>query len=314
MLAYLIRRLIFALVVIVGVATISFALLHLIPGSPVDAILGTESTPEARATLERQLGLDRPVIVQYVSWWGKVLQGDLGNSVMTKQPVAKLISERLPVTIPLALFSMLIALLIAVPAGILSALRRNTWIDGVVSVIAFAGLSIPGFWLGTLLILGFSVHWQIFPPGGYVSILDDPISGFRHLVLPAIALGTTFAAVLTRMIRSSMLEVLGADYIRTARAKGQTEHRVVVGHALRNALIPAVTIIGVQVGILLSGALIIEQIFSLPGIGRLTVQAVLDRDIPLLQGCIIVIALIFVIVNLVTDLIYVYLDPRISYQ
>ncbi|MCA9859225.1 MAG: ABC transporter permease [Thermomicrobiales bacterium] len=314
MLAYLIRRLIFALVVIVGVATISFALLHLIPGSPVDAILGTESTPEARVALEHQLGLDRPVLVQYVSWWGNVLRGDLGSSVMTKQPVGKLISERLPVTLPLALFSMLIALLIAVPAGIVSALRRNTWIDGLVSVIAFAGLSIPGFWLGTLLILGFSVHWQIFPPGGYVSILDDPISGLRHLVLPAIALGTTFAAVLTRMIRSSMLEVLGADYIRTARAKGQTEQRVVVGHALRNALIPAVTIIGVQVGILLSGALIIEQIFSLPGIGRLTVQAVLDRDIPLLQGCIIVIALIFVIVNLVTDLIYVYLDPRISYQ
>ncbi len=313
MLAYLIRRLLFAIVVIAGVATISFALLHLIPGSPVDAILGNESTPEARAALERQLGLDRPVAVQYVSWWGNVLRGDLGESVMTNQSVAQLIWERLPVTIPLAVFSMLIALTIAIPAGILSAIRRNTWIDGVVSVVAFAGLSIPGFWLGTLLILGFSVHWQIFPPGGYVSVFQDPIDGLRHLILPAIALGTTFAAVLTRMIRSSMLEVLGADYIRTARAKGQTEQRVLVGHALRNALIPAVTIIGVQVGVLLSGALIIEQIFSLPGIGRLTVQAVLDRDIPLLQGCIITIALIFVVVNLLTDLLYVYLDPRISY-
>ncbi len=313
MLAYLIRRLLFALVVIAGVATISFALLHLIPGSPVDAILGTESNPEARAALERQLGLDRPVAVQYVSWWGNLLRGDLGESVMTNQSVAQLIWQRLPVTIPLAVFSMTIALLIAIPAGILSAIRRNTWIDGVVSVVAFAGLSIPGFWLGTLLILGFSVHWQIFPPGGYVSVFQDPIDGLRHLILPAIALGTTFAAVLTRMIRSSMLEVLGADYIRTARAKGQTEQRVLVGHALRNALIPAVTIIGVQVGALLSGALIIEQIFSLPGIGRLTVQAVLDRDIPLLQGCIITIALIFVVVNLLTDLLYVYLDPRISY-
>jgi len=313
MLAYLIRRLLFAVVVIVGVATISFALLHLIPGSPVDAILGNEATPDSRAALEHQLGLDRPVAVQYANWWGQVLRGELGDSVMTKQPVAQLIRERLPVTIPLAIFSMLIALAIAVPAGILSAIRRNTWIDGVVSVVAFAGLSIPGFWLGTLLILGFSVHWQIFPPGGYVSIFDDPIDGLRHLVLPAIALGMTFAAVLTRMIRSSMLEVLGADYVRTARAKGQTEHRVLFGHALRNALIPTVTIIGVQVGALLSGALIIEQIFSLPGIGRLTVQAVLDRDIPLLQGCIITIALIFVVVNLLTDLLYVYLDPRISY-
>ena len=313
MLTYIIRRLIFAVVVIAGVATISFALLHLIPGSPVDAILGTEATPEAHAALERELGLDRPVAVQYVTWWGTVLRGDLGDSVMTKQSVSQLIRERLPVTIPLALFSMLIALAIAIPAGILSAIRRNSWIDGMVSVVAFAGLSIPGFWLGTLLILGFSVHWQIFPPGGYVSVFQDPIDGLRHLILPAIALGTTFAAVLTRMIRSSMLEVLGADYIRTARAKGQIEHRVLFGHALRNALIPAVTIIGVQIGVLLSGALIIEQIFSLPGIGRLTVQAVLDRDIPLLQGCIITIALIFVVVNLLTDLLYVYLDPRISY-
>ncbi len=314
MIAYIVRRLIYAVVVIVGVATISFALLQLIPGSPVDAMLGTESTPQAREALERELGLDKSIPVQYVTWWGNLLRGDLGKSAMTSQPVGQLILERLPVTIPLALLSMFIALVIAVPAGILSAIRRNTWIDGVVSVIAFAGLSIPGFWLGTLLILGFSVHWQIFPPGGYVSVMDDPIDGLRHLFLPAIALGSTFAAVLTRMIRSSLLEVLSADYIRTARAKGQTEQRVLVQHALRNALIPAVTIVGVQVGFLLSGALVIEQIFSLPGIGRLTVQAVLDRDIPLLQGCIITIAFIFVAVNMLTDLLYMWLDPRISYQ
>jgi peptide/nickel transport system permease protein len=314
MIAYIVRRLIYAVVVIVGVATISFALLQMIPGSPVDAMLGTESTPQAREALERELGLDKSIPVQYVTWWGNLLRGDLGKSAMTSQPVGQLIMQRLPTTIPLALLSMFIALVIAVPAGILSAIRRNTWIDGLVSVIAFAGLSIPGFWLGTLLILGFSVHWQIFPPGGYVSVMDDPVSGLRHLILPAIALGSTFAAVLTRMIRSSLLEVLGADYIRTARAKGQTEQRVLVHHALRNALIPAVTIVGVQVGFLLSGALVIEQIFSLPGIGRLTVQAVLDRDIPLLQGCIITIAFIFVAVNLLTDLIYVWLDPRISYQ
>jgi len=314
MIAYIVRRLIYAVVVIVGVATISFALLQLIPGSPVDAMLGTESTPQAREALERELGLDKSIPVQYVTWWGNLLRGDLGKSAMTSQPVGQLILERLPVTIPLALLSMFIALVIAVPAGILSAIRRNTWIDGVVSMIAFAGLSIPGFWLGTLLILGFSVHWQIFPPGGYVSVMDDPIDGLRHLFLPAIALGSTFAAVLTRMIRSSLLEVLSADYIRTARAKGQTEQRVLVQHALRNALIPAVTIVGVQVGFLLSGALVIEQIFSLPGIGRLTVQAVLDRDIPLLQGCIITIAFIFVMVNLLTDLLYVWLDPRINYQ
>jgi peptide/nickel transport system permease protein len=314
MIAYIVRRLIYAVVVIVGVATISFALLQMIPGSPVDAILGTESTPQAREALEQQLGLDKSIPVQYVTWWGNLLRGDLGKSAMTNQPVGQLIMQRLPTTIPLALLSMALALAIAIPAGIISAIRRNTWIDGLVSVIAFAGLSIPGFWLGTLLILGFSVHWQIFPPGGYVSVMDDPVAGLRHLLLPAIALGSTFAAVLTRMIRSSLLEVLGADYIRTARAKGQVEQRVLVHHALRNALIPAVTIIGVQVGFLLSGALIIEQVFSLPGIGRLTVQAVLDRDIPLLQGCIITIAFIFVAVNLLTDLLYMWLDPRISYQ
>jgi peptide/nickel transport system permease protein len=314
MIAYIVRRLIYAVVVIVGVATISFALLQMIPGSPVDAILGTESTPQAREALEQQLGLDKSIPVQYVTWWGNLLRGDLGKSAMTNQPVGQLIMQRLPTTIPLALLSMALALAIAIPAGIISAIRRNTWIDGLVSVIAFAGLSIPGFWLGTLLILGFSVHWQIFPPGWYVSVMDDPVAGLRHLLLPAIALGSTFAAVLTRMIRSSLLEVLGADYIRTARAKGQVEQRVLVHHALRNALIPAVTIIGVQVGFLLSGALIIEQVFSLPGIGRLTVQAVLDRDIPLLQGCIITIAFIFVAVNLLTDLLYMWLDPRISYQ
>jgi peptide/nickel transport system permease protein len=314
MIAYIVRRLIYAVVVIVGVATISFALLQMIPGSPVDAILGTESTPQAREALEQQLGLDKSIPVQYVTWWGNLLRGDLGKSAMTNQPVGQLIMQRLPTTIPLALLSMALALAIAIPAGIISAIRRNTWIDGLVSVIAFAGLSIPGFWLGTLLILGFSVHWQIFPPGGYVSVMDDPVAGLRHLLRPAIALGSTFAAVLTRMIRSSLLEVLGADYIRTARAKGQVEQRVLVHHALRNALIPAVTIIGVQVGFLLSGALIIEQVFSLPGIGRLTVQAVLDRDIPLLQGCIITIAFIFVAVNLLTDLLYMWLDPRISNQ
>ncbi len=314
MAAYLFRRLLTSIVVVVGVATVAFALLHFIPGDPVDAILGVESTPESREALRRELGLDRPVLAQYFTWWGNVLRGDLGESVMTGQSVTELIRQRLPTTIPLAILSMSIALAIAIPAGILSAVKRNTWIDGLVSIVAFAGLSIPGFWLGALLILGFAVHWQIFPPGGYVSIFDDPVEGLRRLVLPAIALGTTFAAVLTRMIRSSLLEVLGKDYVRTARAKGQTERRILVRHALRNALIPAVTIIGVQAGFLLSGALVIEQIFALPGIGRLTVQAVFDRDFPLLQGCIIVIAMIFVLANLITDLVYVYLDPRISYK
>ena len=310
---FLVRRLLLSVVVVAGVVTIAFGLLHMIPGDPVDAMLGTESNPATKAALRHELGLDRPLATQYVGWWRQLLQGDLGESVMIGQPVGSLILQRLPTTIPLAIFSMLIAITIALPAGIIAAIRRNTWSDGVVSLLAFSGLSIPGFWLGALLILGFAVRWRWFPPGGYVSVFDDPVSGLRHLVLPAIALGTTFAAALTRMVRSSLLEVMSRDYIRTARAKGQRERLIIVRHALRNALIPTVTIVGVQVGVLLSGALVIEQIFSLPGIGRLTVQAVFDRDFPLVQGSVIVIALIFVVANLLTDLLYVYLDPRISY-
>lgn len=313
MLRYLIRRLLFSVLVIAGVVTIAFGLMHMIPGDPVDAILGTEASADTRAALRRELGLDRPLAVQYGAWWWDLLHGDLGRSVLIRQPVSTLILDRLPTTIPLALLSMALAIAIAIPAGVLSALYRHTWLDGVVALLAFSGLSIPGFWLGVLMILAFSLRLRWFPPGGYVSIFSEPIAGLHHLILPAIALGATFAAALTRMIRSSLLEVLSRDYIRTARAKGQQEYRVVLRHALRNALIPAVTIVGVQVGILLSGALIIEQVFALPGLGRLTTQAVLTRDFPLVQGCIIVIATIFVFANLLTDLLYIYLDPRISY-
>lgn len=314
MLNYLIRRLLFAVFVVIGVVTIAFGLIHLIPGDPVDAVLGTEASPESREALRRELGLDQPIYQQYANWWWDLLRGDLGRSVMTDQPVSQLVMQRLPTTIPLALMAIVIAVLISIPAGIISAVRRNSWIDAVVSVLAFSGLSIPGFWLAVLLILGFSLHLRWFPPSGYVSVFSDPIAGLHHLILPAIALGAALAAALTRMIRSSMLEVLGQDYVRTARAKGLRERGVVVQHALRNALIPAVTILGVQVGVLLSGALIIETVFALPGLGRLTVQAVLDRDFPLVQGCLIVIASIFVIINLITDMVYVYLDPRIRYS
>ncbi len=310
---YLVRRILTALLVLFSVSTLVFALIHLLPGDPTATILGTEANPQTRAALRHQLNLDRPLFVQYGDWWWRLAHGDLGRSVSVRQPVGDLILSRLPATIPLALLSMLFALLIAVPAGVLSALKRNTWIDAAVSVCAFAGLSVPGFWLGILLILAFSLRFRWLPPGGYTSIAVDPLGGIRHLILPAIALGATFAASITRMVRSSMLEVLGRDYVRTARAKGVAERTVILTHALRNALIPAVTIIGVQVGTLLSGALIIEEVFALPGLGRLTVHAVLDRDFPLLQGCILVIASIFVVANLVTDFLYVALDPRIHY-
>lgn len=308
---YLIRRLLFALLVIAGVATLVFALMQMIPGDPVAVLLGTEATPATRQALRHDLGLDRSVISQYVAWWRGFLSGDLGRSVMVKQPVSTLIVERLAVTLPLSIMAFTIALVIALPAGVLAAVKRNTWIDGTVGMLAFTGMAIPDFWLGVLLILGFSLRFDWLPPGGYVSIINHPLDGFRHLILPAVALGTAFSASLTRMIRSSMLEVLNQDYVRTARAKGQREHIVLSRHALRNAMIPAVTIMGVQLGTLLGGTLIIEQVFALPGLGRLTVQAVLDRDFPLVQGCVVVIASIFVLCNLVTDLLYVYLDPRI---
>jgi peptide/nickel transport system permease protein len=310
---YLVRRLFTSLLVIVAVATLAFALIHLLPCDPTATILGTEANPQTRLALRHELRLDRPLLVQYGDWWWRLMHGDLGRSVSIKQTVASLILNRLPTTIPLAALSILFALIIAVPAGVISALKRNSWLDALVSLCAFAGLSVPSFWLGILLILAFSLRLGWFPPGGYVNIGAHPFAGLRYLILPAVALGATFAASVTRMIRSSLLEVLGQDYIRTARAKGVTNRVVIVEHALRNALIPAVTIIGVQVSSLLSGALIIEEVFALPGLGRLTVHAVLDRDFPLLQGCMLVIASIFVLANLLTDFLYVALDPRIHY-
>lgn len=313
MLGFLLRRVFSSIVVVIGVATVVFALMHAIPGDPVSALLGTDATPQAREAMRRDLGLDQSILSQYLNWWGNVFQGDLGQSIMVKQPVSSLIVERAPVTLPLALLAFVIAVAIALPAGVLAAIKRNTWIDGVVSVVAFTGMAIPDFWLGVLLILGFSLYLDWLPPGGYVSLLDSPLQSIQHFVLPSAALGFAFAASLTRMVRSSMLEVLNRDYIRTARAKGQQEKRVLFSHALRNSLIPAVTIMGVQLGTLLGGTLIIEQVFAMPGLGRLAIQAVLDRDFPLVQGCVLVIATAFVLANLLTDIVYVALDPRIRY-
>lgn len=313
MLTFLIRRTLFSVVVVAGVATIVFALMHAIPGDPVSALLGTDATPQTRAAMRRDLGLDQSILTQYFNWWSDVLRGDLGRSIMVKQPVSSLIVERAPVTLPLALMAFTIAVGIALPAGVLAAIKRNTWIDGVVSVLAFTGMAIPDFWLGVLLILGFALYLDWLPPGGYVSLFENPLQGLQHLILPSMALGVAFAASLTRMVRSSMLEVLNRDFIRTARAKGQLERRVLFSHALRNSLIPTVTVMGVQLGTLLGGTLIIEQVFALPGLGRLTIQAVLDRDFPVVQGCVLVIATTFVLANFVTDLIYVALDPRIRY-
>ena len=314
MTGYIVRRLLTSIIVLFMVTLLVFGALHIIPGDPTTLMLGMEATEEARQTLRHQLGLDLPVHIQYLTWLGKVLRGDLGQSLALKDDISKLLVQRLPTTIPLAVLTMLIAVVIALPAGVLSALKRSSKTDWLISVFAFAGLSLPNFWVGVLLILVFSLYLRVLPPGGYVSIMDDPAEGIRRLLMPAVALGAALAASLTRMTRSSMLEVMGQDYIKTARAKGLAERTVIVAHALRNALIPTVTVLGLQIGQLLGGALIIEEIFSLPGVGRLTIHADYDRDFPLVQGAVLFIAMVFSMVNLLVDILYVYLDPRIHYD
>jgi peptide/nickel transport system permease protein len=314
MTGYIVRRLLTSIIVLFMVTLLVFGALHIIPGDPTTLMLGMEATEEARQALRHQLGLDLPVHIQYLTWLGKVLRGDLGQSLALKDDISKLLLQRLPTTIPLAVLTMLIAVVIALPAGVLSALKRSSKTDWLISVFAFAGLSFPNFWVGVLLILVFSLYLRVLPPGGYVSIMDDPAEGIRRLLMPAVALGAALAASLTRMTRSSMLEVMGQDYIKTARAKGLAERTVIVAHALRNALIPTVTVLGLQIGQLLGGALIIEEIFSLPGVGRLTIHAVYDRDFPLVQGAVLFIAMVFTMVNLLVDILYVYLDPRIHYD
>ena len=314
MTGYIVRRMLTSIIVLFMVTLLVFGALHIIPGDPTTLMLGMEATEEARQALRHQLGLDLPVHIQYLTWLGKVLRGDLGQSLALKDDIGKLLVQRLPTTIPLAVLTMLIAVAIALPAGVLSALKRSSKTDWLISVFAFAGLSLPNFWVGVLLILVFSLYLRVLPPGGYVSIMDDPAEGIRRLLMPAVALGAALAASLTRMTRSSMLEVMGQDYIKTARAKGLAERTVIVAHALRNALIPTVTVMGLQIGQLLGGALIIEEIFSLPGVGRLTIHAVYDRDFPLVQGAVLFIAMVFSMVNLLVDMLYVYLDPRIHYD
>jgi peptide/nickel transport system permease protein len=311
---YIARRLLFSIFVVFLVATAVFFFMRVIPGDAAVVILGTEASPETLEVLRRQMGLDQPIHVQYWQWLTGIVRGDFGESLIFDEDVLVLIAQRLPTTIPLAILAMVVATLVAVPAGVASALRRHTKSDFVISLIAFAGLSLPAFWLGILLILVFSLYLDLLPPGGYVSIFDNFWEGLQRLILPATALGTVYAAALTRMVRSGMLEVLGQDYVRTARSKGLAEKTVIWTHALKNALIPAVTVVGIQVGRLLGGTIVIEEIFALPGLGTLLLKGVYRRDFPVVQGCVLVVALVFSLANLATDIVYVYLDPRIRYE
>ena len=311
---YILRRLIHSVFIIWGCATLVFILIRLIPGDPVIQMLGSEYSPEAAAALNRKLGLDQPMYIQYLKWFGSVLRGDLGGSISSGESVVGAIKSGLPKTLSLTLMSFLIATVIAVPAGILAALKRNTPVDYAVSVIAFIGVSMPSFWFGIILILLFAVQLGWFPAIGYASLTEEGLwAWFSHLLLPSLAIGAGYAAILMRFIRAGLLEVLGSDYIRTARAKGLAEQRVLIRHALRNSLIPVVTIAGIQLALLLSGAVVIEIVFSIRGLGRILVGAIFDKDYPIVQGAILLVAVIFVLANLVVDIIYTFLDPRIHY-
>ncbi len=311
---YIIRRLIHSVFIIWGCATLVFFLMRMIPGDPVIQMLGPEYTPEAAEALRRKLGLDEPVHTQYVKWFGNVLTGDLGGSISSGESVVGAIKTGLPKTLSLAAVSFFIAVVIAVPAGIIAALKRNTWVDYLASVTAFAGVSMPSFWLGIILILIFSVRLGWLPAIGYAELTDEgPWEWFKRLILPSLAIGAGYAAILMRFVRAGLLEVLSSDYIRTARAKGIRERAVIARHALRNALIPVVTIAGIQLALLLSGAVVVETVFSIRGLGRILVGAIFDRDYPIVQGVILLISVIFVLANLVVDIVYTFLDPRIHY-
>ena len=311
MIQLIVARLLSLLPVAAGIVIVTFLALRLVPGDVVYVILNEYYDPEIAAQLRTLFGLDLPIHEQFVRWLGGLLRGDLGDSLRTGRPVFDEIVNRFPATLELTLGAMLLSLVIAIPAGVISATRRNTGYDYGARVASLIGLSIPNFFLGILLILLFAVILRWLPAGGYVSADVDLIEHLRRLVLPVITLGTAMAAITMRMTRSAMLEVLRQDYVRTARAKGLLEHQVTVGHALRNALIPVVTVVGIQLGSLLGGTVVVERIFSWPGLGTLIVDAILQRDYPLVQAGVMFLALFFVLANLIVDLLYLVLNPRI---
>lgn len=303
MLIFILRRLGQLVPVLLGVVTLVFLLLHFIPGDPVDLMLGEQAMATDRQALRTALGLDEPLWKQYGSYLGGLLRGDLGLSVHSQRSVGAEIWSRFPASFELMVAGLAVALGLALPLGLAAALWPRSWIDASAMAVSFLGVSIPNFWLGPLLILAFAVQLDWLPVSGRGS--------WQHMILPAITLGTAMAAMLSRLVRASLLDALGDDYVRTARAKGLSRARVVLGHALPNALIPVVTVVGLQIGGLLSGAIITEAVFSWPGIGSLLLDGIQSRDYPLVQGCVLVVALIYVVVNLLTDIVYAWLDPRV---
>ncbi len=312
MFAYLARRALSLLPILLLMSVIVFVLIRLVPGDPIDVMYGSEGMDEIRRTaLSRDLGLDQPVVVQYGKWLWRAVSGDLGRSYRAQMPVLQLVGQRLPATLVLSFAALIFSLIIAIPLGVLAAVKRNSWADFGATAFAIFGISLPNFWSGIMLVLVFAVGLKWLPSIGYVPPTDNFFNAMRHLILPAVCLGWGLAGTTTRLTRSSLLEELSKDYVRTARGKGLAENVVILGHALRNALIPTVTMIGLQLGFLIGGAVVVETVFAWPGIGLLVVDSIFARDYPVVQGVVLVIAVMVVVVNLAVDVIYTILDPRI---
>ena len=310
--AYVARRFLLTIPAMLAMSVIVFFIVRLVPGDPAIAILGLRASPESVAALREELRLDDPIWVQYVTWLGNVLQGDLGVDYHSHEPIREQLVTRLPVTLEMALLAMLMSVVLAIPLGVLAAVKRGP-ADVASSFLGLVGISIPDFWLGVLLILLVSLVLGWLPSSGYVPLRESVWGNISHLLLPSFTLALGLAAVLTRTTRAAVLDVLHRPYVQTARAKGLAERAVVVGHVFRNAAIPIVTVLGLQLGYILGGAIVIEQIFSLPGVGRLTLNAVLNRNYPVIQGAVLLVTFLFMLVNILTDALYAMLDPRIRY-
>jgi peptide/nickel transport system permease protein len=314
MVSHITRKLIGVIPILLLVSIILFGIINMLPGDAALAVLGESVIQEDLARTRSELGLDRPIYVRYADWLGKLLHGDLGRAIKSHQPVTEIIMQRLPVTVELTLLAILISTILAVPAGIFAALRRNSSWDVVNGIISMIGIAMPPFWMGILLILLFSVWLGCLPSSGYVSFLKDPVKNLQYIAMPAFTIGFAFAATIMRQTRSSMLEVLGEEYIVTARAKGLRESIVIWKHALRNALIPVVTVISMQMGRLIGGAVVTETVFALPGVGREMVDSIIARDYPVVMALILITALCVLLTNTLVDIIYVIIDPRISHS
>lgn len=310
MIRFLGFRLLSMVIALIGVSTVVFALIHMIPGDPIRKSMGTRFNQQLYDQRRAAAGLDRPIVEQYLSWMGRAVRGDLGQSFRNNRQVTDVVLERLPATLSLAVAALTIALLIALPVGIVSAVRSGSKLDYAATAASQVGVSVPDFWAGIMYILLFALTLQWLPPSGYASPFDDPVQWLRHLILPAITVGLVSGSILTRFVRSAVLEALNQDYVRTATAKGLSDRQIVRSHVLPNAAIPIVTVVGLQLGFLLGGVVVVETIFAWPGIGRLALQAVGDRDYTVLQGAVLYLAATFLVVNFLVDVLYAVLDPR----